>query len=131
MMTRDGSTINRESARHKFGGDPMAEYLWRLSLDSSFLDEDTGDVYSSIGWCARFGKRILHVDDVGFVDCVRYASADDAILAFGMLQDEYDIWSDEEIDSDDGMAQIDALRANNLPTWRQLQQRRQARYPRG
>ena len=95
MLTRDGQTINRETAAHKYGGDPLAEYLDMLALDSSYADNEAGDVEAPTGWFARFGKRLLHHDEQGFVEVVRYASVGDATAAFEMLEAEYDIWADD------------------------------------
>jgi hypothetical protein len=131
MLTRDGQTINRETAAHKYGGDPLAEYVHELSLDGSYADGESGDVEAPTGWFARFGKRLLHHDEQGFVEVVRYASADDATTAFEMLQDEYDVWADEDIDDHERADRLDALRNGNRAAWRSLQQRRQARYPKG
>lgn len=131
MLTRDGQTINRETAAHKYGGDPLAEYLDMLALDGFYADDESGDVEAPTGWFGRFGKRLLHHDEQGFVEVVRYASASDATAAFGMLEDEYDIWADDEIADDDRARRLDALRTGNRSAWLSLQQRRQARYPKG
>lgn len=131
MLTRDGRTINRETAAHKYGGDPLAEYLDMLALDGSYADGESGDVEAPTGWFARFGKRLLHHDEQGFVEVVRYASASDATAAFGMLEDEYDIWADDEIDDDERAQRLDALREGNGPMWQSLRARRKARYPKG
>ena len=132
MLTRDGQTINRETAAHKYGGDPLAQYLDMLALDGSYADDESGDVEAPTGWFARFGKRLLHHDEQGFVEVVRYASVGDATAAFEMLEDQYDIWADDEIDDEEYRAHaLKAMRDINAARWRWLQQRRQARYPKG
>lgn len=88
-------TIDKNSARYKFGGDPMAEYLHRLSLDSSY-DDASGDVEAPTGWFARFGKRILRSDSQGFVWCEKYDTETAAEAMFAALDHYYGIWGDEE-----------------------------------
>lgn len=113
MLTRDGQTINRETAAHKYGGDPLAEYVHELSLDGCSCDDESGDVEAPTGWFARFGKRLLRADEFGFVEVERFASIADAIAAFSMLEAEYDIWADDEIDDEDRARRLDALRNGN------------------
>ena len=95
MLTRDGQTINRETAAHKYGGDPLAQYIDMLALDGFYADDESGDVEAPTGWFARFGKRLLRADEFGFVEVERFASIADAIAAFSMLEAEYDIWADD------------------------------------
>lgn len=104
MITRDGYTINRETARHKFGGDPMAEYLHLLSMDGQ-EDDQTGDATEWNYWAARFGRRILTTDSQGFVSQYRYASEDEAKTDFAEMCDAY--WRDSsENDYATGRAEI-------------------------
>lgn len=95
MILHDGEVIDRETARHKFGGDPMAEYLHRLSCEG-MSDEWTGD---AIDWnyCVhRFGKRLLFCFPSGFVDQVRLEDEQAAIEGFEECQAEYDAWLGDE-----------------------------------
>jgi hypothetical protein len=93
-----GLVINRETARYKFGGDPMAEYLWELAMDGG-QDDDTGEV-DWVCWVVKFGKRLLFTDDRGFVWCDRYANEEEAQAAFDYAAGQYNKWlnQDEEMD---------------------------------
>lgn len=94
MILSDGTVIDRETARHKFGGDPMAEYLHRLSLYGA-ADEQTGDVQWSY-YAQRFGRRILTEDSQGFVELDTLEDEQAAIEAFERIQAEYDYYLGEE-----------------------------------
>lgn len=89
MRLHDGTVISRaEVSPHKFGGDPMAEYLWMLSLDSSY-DRCTGDCVEWVVWVAQFGKRLLCSDPQGFVWIDQYPSVERANEAFEATEARY------------------------------------------
>lgn len=95
MILKDGTIIDRSTAAHKFGGDPMAEYLHCLSMDGG-QDEDSGDVESPTGWFARFGRRILFTDSFGFVSVARLVTEAGAQAFYAELEAEYDAWAGDE-----------------------------------
>ena len=74
----------------KFGGDPMAFYLWLLMLDG-MGDEHYGD--TDYGWADRFGRHVLYGDSVGFVYRTRFASEGEAVDA---LNADYADWLEAE-----------------------------------
>lgn len=81
MRMDDGTVISHaEVSPHKFGGDPMAEYLYRLAGDGS-ADESTGDAVDWHYLAHRFGKRVMVNTSMGFVEVVKYDDVDEAIAA--------------------------------------------------
>ncbi len=96
MILWDGTVISRaETSPHKFGGDPMAEYLWLAAGDGQ-ADETTGDP----DWfyvVARFGKRLLICYSSGFIDVQIEEDEQAAIEAFEEIdaQWRHDIGDEE------------------------------------
>ena len=85
MRTLEGDTINRETARYKYGTDPMAEYLDRIH---DMADDSIGSV-DELGHFARFGRRILATDTQGFVDVYRYDTETEAVDTFDAIITNY------------------------------------------
>lgn len=67
----------------------MANYLHHCDDD-----ESTGDVEWH-GYVQRFGKRLLHSDDQGFVTVERYETQAECEARFQEIQAEYHEWLDE------------------------------------
>jgi len=88
MITTDGDRINHETARHKFGADPMAEYVYRMVGDG-MADETTGDANDWFYQAARVGKRIMFTNTVGFVTLEKFDSVADAERDFRLHDLEY------------------------------------------
>lgn len=131
MILTTGDEVSRATVSpHKFMGDPMAEYLYILSMYGC-ADETTGDVEAPTQHVCRFGKRLLITDSQGFVTCTRLASENDAEQAFNLIDEEYAVWSDEEIDDDERERQLLAIRDRQLLAWRDLNTRAARRYPKG
>lgn len=98
MITINGIEITRETAKYKFGGNPMAEFLWQLSLDSG-EDDSYGDGDLGI-WFALFGKRILCSDEQGFVWIDKYPNEAEALRDFNeMVNDHEDVYWAERLDA--------------------------------
>ena len=97
MILHDGTEVSHDLVSpHKFGGDPMAEYLWLLTLDGS-ADESTGDALDWHYHVSRFGKRLLICASNGFVFVDRFDAEADAVAAFNEIAEEYsDYLGDEE-----------------------------------
>ena len=96
MLTKDGRQVTADTCRHKYGGDKMAEYL---DFDiTTMADRHSGDCESPTGHFAQFGKRILRGDEYGFVEVSTFATEADATVAYDVLEAEYSIWADDEID---------------------------------
>lgn len=93
-----GSEINRWTAKYKYGGDPMAEYLDMLAGDGG-QDDETGEVDWQY-WVAKFGKRLLFTDDRGFVWVEKYKDEVSAKGVFESIGEEYGDWLNE---NDEGM----------------------------
>lgn len=87
MIFTDGTEIRNDDTRHKFGS-AMAEYLYGLDPD-----EQGGDVQFS-GWFGRFGKRILTEDSMGFVNCEKFDTPEQA-------QEVFDEWLEAEANDDE------------------------------
>jgi hypothetical protein len=86
MICTNGEEIRHSDPhRHKYGS-AMAELLDHLNPD-----EETGSV-DWHGHVGRFGKRLLHSDDQGFVDVERYTSEAEAIERFQAIDTEYGEW---------------------------------------
>lgn len=98
MRTTDGYSISKESARHKFGGDPMAEYLYGLGVAGGVPDDEATHPSDGVTeGTQRFGRRILSWDDLGFVyhhKCATVADAEawmaDQHSYYDGLDDDYD-----------------------------------------
>lgn len=89
MILSDGTVVSRaEVSPHKFGGDPMAEYLWLLSLDG-LADETTGDACDWHYHVSRFGRRLLFCYSNGFVDVMRFDDEQEAREAFENIDGEF------------------------------------------
>jgi hypothetical protein len=96
MILSDGTVISRaEVSPHKFGGDPMAEYLWMLSLDGG-ADETTGDACDWHYHVSRFGKRILICQSSGAVAAIRYEFEETARGVFRDIDAEYSAYLGDE-----------------------------------
>lgn len=91
--------VSKASARYKYGGDPMAEYLDLKGSDYS--DEWSGHVECPTGWFARFGRRILFHSEQGFVWVEKWPSDRAAAQVFAALERYYYTWDDEESDLSD------------------------------
>lgn len=96
MILHDGRVVSRaEVSPYKFGGDPMAEYLWVLTLDS-MSDEYTGDACDWFYIVHRFGKRLLYCRSSGFVEVACHDTEAEAIRVFEEIDAEYNEgWEDE------------------------------------
>lgn len=96
MILHDGTVVSHaDVSPHKFGGDPMAEYLWLASNDA---DEHTGDASEWHYHVARFGKRLLFCWSSGAVEVDRFEDEQTAIEAFGLIDAEYNTYIGEEIE---------------------------------
>jgi hypothetical protein len=81
--------------RHKYDS-AMAEWL-----DSGpEPDESTGSV-DWRGHVARFGKRLLHTDDRGFVSVECFDTEAEAVDRFEVIDAEYGAWLDDDEPYDD------------------------------
>lgn len=90
MKLSDGTIISKaEVSPHKFGGDPMAEYLYYLSLDSSFPDRQTGNAVEWSVYVSQFGKRLVCCDTQGFVWVEKYDTVADADRSFTEYDEAY------------------------------------------
>jgi len=122
MITRFFSTaesdaptdVNRKSAAYKYGGDPMAEWLHMLSMDS-LQDDETGETDWDF-WCARFGKRLLFSNDQGRVWVEKHPSEQSAINAFNVVSEAYGDWLDGDVRAtlDTVLARIKSYTAHQL-----------------
>lgn len=94
MINQFGDDIRLTAPRrHKYDS-AMAEYL-----DSSYdYDDATGVEWR--GFVRRFGKRLLHTDDQGFVTVERYATEAEAIERWETIDAEYGEWLDANDESD-------------------------------
>lgn len=90
MITRAVGEITKETAKGKFGGDPIAEYMY--STDNNL---ESGSVEWDI-WFAQSGKRIVFEDDRGFVWVTKYGSEEEAITWFERLDSDYSAWLEED-----------------------------------
>lgn len=91
--------INKESARYKYGGDPMAEYLsWRAMED---MERGSGDVECPTGYFIRFGRRILLNDSQGFVWVETWPETQAAEQVFDALNRYYGEWEYDDWRSSD------------------------------
>jgi|10_taG_2_1085330.scaffolds.fasta_scaffold191374_3 hypothetical protein len=52
-----------ESRMHH--NDPFREYLWQLSMDSSYCDDVAGNVDECGYWACRIGRNIVWTDSMG------------------------------------------------------------------
>lgn len=89
ILTRTGETT-RDLHWGKFDS-PMAVYLYDLMLEGCEGDEWDSD--GNGAWFHRFGRRILHGDDRGFVGVVTYPTEDEAVRLCA-LQSAH--WNTEE-----------------------------------
>lgn len=87
MITRAVGEITKETAKHKFGGDPVAEYMY-----SNDNDQTSGSVEWDV-WFAQSGKRIVFEDDRGFVWVTKYKNEAQAIRWFELLDRDYSTWA--------------------------------------
>lgn len=91
MLLTDGTLIDRTTAGYKFGGDPMAEYLFILSMEPG--TEHIGE--SDYGlWVTKFGRRLLMSNDQGFVWVERYDTEFGAQAAYDDYEENYNAWYD-------------------------------------
>lgn len=96
MILRDGTEVSHDLVSpHKFGGDPMAEYLWLLTLDGS-ADESTGDACDWHYIVHRFGKRLLYCHSSGFVEVWKCDDEQEAREGFEMIDAEYSAYLGDE-----------------------------------
>lgn len=97
MKLADGTVISRaEVSPYKFGGDPMAEYLWCLSMDTSFPDQMTGDAIDWHYHVSRFGKRLLFCNTQGFVWVDKYDTEEQAVQVFESIDSDYGTYEDDD-----------------------------------
>jgi hypothetical protein len=88
MRTATGDIVSRATVSpHKFGGDPMAEWLWLLALHG-LGDESTGDALDWHCHVTRFGKRLLFCFPSGFVTIEKYDTEREASEAFNEIEYE-------------------------------------------
>jgi hypothetical protein len=73
----------------KFSDNRRAAAAHLLSMDTSWLDEETGSTGEWTLWCARLGRTLLIEDEYGFVTCDRYATVKEAEQAFALIANEY------------------------------------------
>lgn len=86
--------MTKESSAHKFGGDPLAEYVY-FHMDR-LADNASGEAESSTGWFAKAGsKRIIRGDNYGFVWLERFANPNERDQAFAQLEEAYALWEGE------------------------------------
>lgn len=94
MKTLNGNIIDSGSCRHKFMGDPMAEYLHGVGLMG--VDRITGDC-STLGYVVQeFGRRLLFENDQGFVWVSKHDSQAEASKEFEAHDAIYSDWHDSE-----------------------------------
>ena len=67
----------------KYDGDAFAGFLYQLSLDRSWLDDEQGSVTDEGYWIGRIGRHILYESDQGFVDRYSFETADAAVEEMG------------------------------------------------
>jgi len=97
MKLHDGTVVSRaEVSAYKFGGDPMAEYLYRLVLDGDRGDEYTGDAVDWNVIVHRFGKRLLLNDSQGFVWVAQFDTDSEAAEVFAEIEAEYAFYEGSE-----------------------------------
>lgn len=95
MKLHDGTIVSRaEVSPHKFGGDPMAEFLWSLDMVSG-QDEYTGDAIDWHYYVARYGKRLLFCNTQGFVWVDKYPTDREASEVFNQIESDYATWEEE------------------------------------
>lgn len=89
MITRAVGEITRETAKHKFGGDPIAEYMYSTdnNLESGSVEWDF--------WFAQSGKRIVFESSSGHVWVNRYGTEALATEGFEWFDAQYGEWLDE------------------------------------
>lgn len=94
------------------GSGKLGEALHEMVSDSSFLDDELGDV-NDFGWYGLVidakvpGHRgmihaIVNEDSLGFFDVTVYPSKAKAHTAWDRLKDEYDVFCDERGDDGEG-----------------------------
>ena len=91
MLTKDFGEITRETARYKYNGSPMCEYLHTLAGDTSYLDADCGD--SNYGWVGLMGKWVLESDTYGACYATKYATSAEAGEVYANLESAYYDWT--------------------------------------
>lgn len=99
MLLKNGMWLSKrdDALPGKFGGSPLAEYAYILTLDGG-EDEQTGSVEWRY-WVARFGKRLLFEDSQGFVTLDKFHTEQEAIDAFREIDNRYSAWADEDGES--------------------------------
>lgn len=114
LGTREGG-LRKNPYRGKFeGSGKLGEALHEMVSDSSFLDDELGDV-NDFGWYGLVidakvpGHRgmihaIVNEDSQGFFDVTVYPSKAKAHTAWDRVKDEYDTFCDERGDDGEGYA---------------------------
>ena len=90
----------------------IAEAVYNISLDTSYIDDEFGDVESSYGWNALIlgGKYAFWIsqDNYGFKDCeYQELPADKLVLEFNSMMEEYNY-----LESCDFTPELDCLVCN-------------------
>lgn len=78
-------TYNTHRASH-----PLAEFIATKAMDGAFYDDEAivGDTFYG-----RVGKRIIIHDSQGFIDLVNFDSAEEALIAIDLVEeDEQSVW---------------------------------------
>lgn len=91
MILRDGTDTHDECRHPGRFLNPMAVYLSARALDGYDEDESMGGA-DSCEHGARWGRRVLYVDDRGFVSVTRFPTVD---LARGWLE-ELSSWVNDD-----------------------------------
>ena len=75
---------------------PLAEILYFLSLDHSFLDEQIGSV-DEHGWFGRIGRFVVETDDQGFFYYMDHVLEAKAEAAFARIEADYPMPIEENL----------------------------------
>lgn len=108
-MTAFSDEVRQIVSPHKFGGSRRAAAAYLVDLDGC-ADEVTGDTCDWQFYAARIGRRVLIVDDQGFVDCERYVSEVGAVRRFDAIAADYGAHLDNE-------EQVRDLRSEGFTEW--------------
>ena len=74
--------------------DPMAEFLAQLTLDTSWLDDETSS--EPVGWFGRVGRRIVHQTPQGFVNSETYDTEAMAVATMEDISRANNRWYDDQ-----------------------------------
>ena len=85
----DSSVLEYENTGPgKFEGNAnpgLTEALYTASLDTSWIDEETGRADGPCGWAGRIGRFVLFEDDRGFVESLEFLTVESAEKAFATI----------------------------------------------